>query len=147
MSSCFNLLCVSFLVLFSLYSVSGLMCWTCDSLHDSKCSDPFNNHSMPMVDCKQVRLDTYPNLRGTMCRKIRQKVYGKWRYYRSCAFLGEPGIGNDERYCLMRTGTNNIFTEYCTCNTRDGCNSASLMSISLFSFLPVTTLFYFKRLL
>ena len=23
---------------------------------------------------------------------------GEWRYFRSCAFLGEPGVGNDERY-------------------------------------------------
>ena len=25
-------------------------------------------------------------------------VNGEWRYFRSCAFLGEPGVGNDERF-------------------------------------------------
>lgn len=49
------------------------MCWHCDSLHDPKCMDPFDNHSMPMKDCKLEKLPTYPNVRGTMCRKIRQK--------------------------------------------------------------------------
>lgn len=65
-----------------------------------------------------------------MCRKIRQKVNGEWRYFRSCAYLGEPGIEGDERFCLMRTGTYNIFMEYCTCNSKDGCNAASLFSVS-----------------
>lgn len=52
-------------------------------------------------------------------------VHGEWKFFRSCAFMGEPGIGGDERFCLMRTGTYNIFMEYCTCNSKDGCNLAS----------------------
>ena len=52
-------------------------------------------------------------------------VHGEWRYFRSCAFMGEPGIGKDERFCLMRSGTYNIFMEYCTCNSKDGCNSVN----------------------
>lgn len=40
--------------------------------------------------------------------------------------MGEPGIEGDERFCLMRTGTFNIFMEYCTCNSKDGCNAAGL---------------------
>lgn len=82
-----------------------------------------------------------------MCRKIRQKVHGEWRYvikeayvisrsliffyyplnryFRSCAWMGEPGIEGDERFCLMRTGSYNIFMEYCTCNSKDGCNSSN----------------------
>ncbi|KAL9705635.1 hypothetical protein quinque_009153 [Culex quinquefasciatus] len=60
-----------------------------------------------------------------MCRKIRQKVHGEWRYFRSCAFMGEPGIEGDERFCLMRSGTYNIFMEYCTCNSKDGCNTGA----------------------
>jgi len=51
-------------------------------------------------------------------------VNGEWRYFRSCAYMGEPGIAGDERFCLMRTGTYNIFMEYCTCNSKDGCNSS-----------------------
>lgn len=54
------------------------------------------------------------------------QVHGEWRYFRSCAFMGEPGIHGDERFCLMRTGTFNIFMEYCQCNSKDGCNAAGL---------------------
>lgn len=56
-------------------------------------------------------------------------VNGKWRYHRDCAYLGEPGIGGDERYCLMRTGSYNIFVEICTCVGRDGCNSAPSLQV------------------
>ena len=42
-------------------------------------------------------------------------VNGNWRYIRSCAWLGEPGVGRDERYCIHRSGTYNIHVEYCTC--------------------------------
>ena len=48
-------------------------------------------------------------------------VEGNWRYLRSCAWLGEPGVGSaggytpDERYCIHRSGTYNIHVEYCTC--------------------------------
>lgn len=42
--------------------------------------------------------------------------------------MGEPGIEGDERFCLMRTGTYNIFMEFCTCNSKDGCNSAGLVN-------------------
>ena len=51
-------------------------------------------------------------------------VNGEWRFIRSCAFLGEPGVGNDERYCIHRSGTYNIHVEYCTCRKKDGCNHA-----------------------
>lgn len=40
--------------------------------------------------------------------------------------MGEPGIEGDERFCLMRTGTYNIFVEYCTCNSKDGCNDGAM---------------------
>lgn len=63
-----------------------------------------------------------------MCRKIRQKAHGEWRYFRSCAYMGEPGIEGDERFCLMRTGSYNIFMEYCTCNSKDGCNGAGMFT-------------------
>ncbi|RXG71216.1 hypothetical protein Avbf_08729 [Armadillidium vulgare] len=60
-----------------------------------------------------------------MCRKIRQKVNGQWRFKRDCARLGEPGVGGDERYCIYRSGTYNIHMEYCTCDDKDGCNTSS----------------------
>lgn len=62
-------------------------------------------------------------------------VNGEWRYFRSCAYMGEPGIVGDERFCLMRTGTFNIFMEYCTCNSKDGCNTAALPAPKLLTVL------------
>lgn len=108
----------------------GIKCWDCRSDADPKCSDPFDNKTFAITDCRQQNLDFLPDARATMCRKIRQKVHGVWRYIRGCAFLGEPGIQGDERFCLMRTGTYNIFMEYCTCNTKDGCNSGESKMVS-----------------
>ncbi|XP_026292986.1 uncharacterized protein LOC113217342 [Frankliniella occidentalis] len=108
-----------------LSSVLAIKCWDCRSDADPKCADPFDNSTVPITDCRTLgNLDHLPGVRPTMCRKIRQKVNGEWRYFRSCAYMGEPGIQGDERFCLMRTGTYNIFMEYCTCNSKDGCNSA-----------------------
>lgn len=69
---------------------------------------------------KQPQLKT-----ATMCRKIRQKIHGNWRTIRDCAFLGSPGEGTgNEHNCLYRRGTYDIYLEYCTCNSKDGCNDA-----------------------
>ncbi|XP_011305606.1 uncharacterized protein [Fopius arisanus] len=109
----------------------SIKCWVCRSDRDPKCADPFDNTTVPITDCStQDRLEHLPDVKPTMCRKIRQKVYGQWTYFRSCAYLGEPGLDRDERFCLMRTGSYNIFMEYCTCNTKDGCNSGTSFSIS-----------------
>uniref|UniRef100_A0A034WML7 Uncharacterized protein n=1 Tax=Bactrocera dorsalis TaxID=27457 RepID=A0A034WML7_BACDO len=107
----------------------AIKCWDCRSDNDPKCGNPFDNSSLVITDCAQEpELQHLPGVRPTMCRKIRQKMHGEWRYFRSCAYMGEPGIEGDERYCLMRTGSYNIFMEYCTCNSKDGCNVASLLS-------------------
>ncbi|CAK9802157.1 hypothetical protein ANTQUA_LOCUS3161 [Anthophora quadrimaculata] len=112
----------------------AIKCWVCRSDSDPKCADPFDNTTVPITDCKQEPdLQHLPGVRPTMCRKIRQKVNGVWRYFRSCAYMGEPGINGDERFCLMRTGTYNIFMEYCTCNSKDGCNTASSIGGNLFA--------------
>ena len=112
---------------------TGIKCWVCRSLEDPKCADPFDNTSTPFFDCATFpQVAHLPGVKATMCRKIRQKVNGEWRYIRSCARLGEPGIGGDERYCLQRSGTFNIHIESCTCNSKDGCNHASsLMPFNL----------------
>ncbi|CAH1098479.1 unnamed protein product [Psylliodes chrysocephalus] len=109
----------------------SIKCWDCRSDADPKCSDPFDNTTFAITDCATLKeLDYLKGVLPTMCRKIRQKVNGVWKYIRSCAYLGEPGIAGDERFCLMRTGTYNIFMEYCTCNTKDGCNTSSHLRIS-----------------
>ncbi|XP_042148622.1 uncharacterized protein LOC8027134 [Ixodes scapularis] len=104
---------------------AAIKCWECKSHADPRCADPFDNTSLPISECAARKLPHYPNLQATMCRKTRQKVYGNWRFIRSCAFLGTPGEGTyDENYCLMRTGTYDVFVETCTCNSKDGCNAA-----------------------
>ncbi|XP_019871862.1 uncharacterized protein LOC109600192 [Aethina tumida] len=118
-------------LIFAVKEASGIKCWDCRSDADPKCSDPFDNTTFAITDCKKLEPLSYlPGAYPTMCRKIRQKVHGVWKYIRSCAYLGEPGIQGDERFCLMRTGTYNIFMEYCTCNTKDGCNTSSNIHIS-----------------
>lgn len=46
----------------------------CRSDSDPKCSDPFDNSTVPITDCNHEKdLQHLPNIRPTMCRKIRQK--------------------------------------------------------------------------
>ncbi|XP_014214431.1 uncharacterized protein LOC106643705 [Copidosoma floridanum] len=135
------------IVLFVFFVGKGLSikCWKCRSDTDPKCADPFDNTSFPISDCANEKsLSHLPDAKSTMCRKIRQKVNGEWRYFRSCAFMGEPGIGGDERFCLMRTGTYNIFIEYCTCNSKDGCNTASGQRWNMFLLFGGTALVVIK---
>lgn len=128
----FRILFAALFVLCCIQQGLTIKCWVCRSDQDPKCADPFDNRTVPITDCKQEpELEHLEGVRPTMCRKIRQKVNGVWRYFRSCAYMGEPGIAGDERFCLMRTGTYNIFMEYCTCNSKDGCNTASFNHGSL----------------
>nr|ATU82770.1 secreted Mys2-like protein [Pristhesancus plagipennis] len=131
-------------ILAACHEAFAIKCWVCRSDSDPKCADPFDNSTVPITDCKEEPdLPHLPGVRPTMCRKIRQKVNGEWRYFRSCAYLGEPGIERDERFCLMRTGTYNIFMEYCTCNSKDGCNSAvSLLSSTILVAISCLSLNY-----
>uniref|UniRef100_A0A1Y9IVK8 Uncharacterized protein n=1 Tax=Anopheles minimus TaxID=112268 RepID=A0A1Y9IVK8_9DIPT len=129
------------LLTFGVQMGSAIKCWECRSDSDPKCADPFDNSTLSITDCKQVELKEHlPEAQATMCRKIRQKVHGEWRYFRSCAFMGEPGIEGDERFCLMRSGTYNIFMEYCTCNSKDGCNTASLRTPTVLTVLGALVL-------
>ncbi|OTF73728.1 hypothetical protein BLA29_003774 [Euroglyphus maynei] len=124
--------------------VLSIKCWVCHSDSDPKCADPFDNNTLPIKDCREVKRthlfedespyetllrkdeQKQPQLKtATMCRKIRQKIHGNWRTIRDCAFLGSPGEGTgNEHNCLYRRGTYDIYLEYCTCNSKDGCNDA-----------------------
>ncbi|XP_026321475.1 uncharacterized protein LOC113231389 [Hyposmocoma kahamanoa] len=126
---CHKIVLCSLIVLVVARYALGIKCWNCRSNTDPKCADPFDNSTMPITDCKKEKGFVHlPGVKPSMCRKIRQKVNGEWRYFRDCAYLGEVGIQGDERFCLMRTGTYNIFIEYCTCNSKDGCNSSHLIT-------------------
>lgn len=122
------------------FKAYAIKCWNCRSDSDPKCGDPFDNSSFPILDCNsEPELEHLPGVRPTMCRKIRQKSQGEWRYFRSCAYMGEPGIEGDERFCLMRTGSYNIFMEYCTCNAKDGCNGGNDLTPNRFVAVAVST--------
>ncbi|CAL1287610.1 unnamed protein product [Larinioides sclopetarius] len=122
----------------------GIKCWVCRSDADPRCVDPFDNTTIPIFDCDTMKLPQYPGLKATMCRKIRQKVYGNWRFIRTCAFLGTPGEGTgNENHCTMRTGTYNVYFETCTCNSKDGCNGAVSLRMSCATLL-LTLLLIFK---
>lgn len=127
LQTCILALCVFIMCL--LHQAESIKCWVCRSDLDPRCVDPFDNTTLPIYDCAVERLSHIPDVRATMCRKVRQKVYGNWRFIRSCAFLGSPGEGTgNENYCTMRTGTYNVFVETCTCNSKDGCNAATGVS-------------------
>uniref|UniRef100_A0A1A9VA75 Uncharacterized protein n=1 Tax=Glossina austeni TaxID=7395 RepID=A0A1A9VA75_GLOAU len=124
-----NNLLLALLALFLFKTAESIKCWECRSDSDPKCADPFDNSTLVITDCSlEPELKHLPGVKATMCRKIRQKAHGEWRYFRSCAYMGEPGIEGDERFCLMRTGSYNIFMEYCTCNSKDGCNGAGIFT-------------------
>ncbi|XP_054721061.1 uncharacterized protein LOC129230671 [Uloborus diversus] len=123
-------LCTLYL-LYLLDTVGAIKCWVCRSDADPRCVDPFDNTTIPIFDCDTAKLEQFPGLKASMCRKIRQKVHGDWRFIRTCAFLGSPGEGTgNENYCTMRTGTYNVFMETCTCNSKDGCNDAMTIRLS-----------------
>ncbi|KAK3891197.1 hypothetical protein Pcinc_004912 [Petrolisthes cinctipes] len=115
-----------FVLLTVITATHGIKCWFCNSMLDPFCRDPFDNSTANPKDCSIAEeLSHLPNVPATMCRKIRMKVNGHWRFKRDCARLGEAGVGGDTRYCIYRSGTFNIHMEYCTCNDKDGCNSVS----------------------
>ncbi|CAG7828455.1 unnamed protein product [Allacma fusca] len=143
-----NLLVV-FVVVTCMGATLSIKCWVCNSKYDIGCADPFDNSSFPISDCNSAE-NLKPHLGdvpATMCRKMVQKVKGEWRYIRSCAFLGEPGIGGDGRFCKRSlTGTYDIYIEDCTCISKDGCNKSISLNasvvVSLFCILLVLLVKY-----
>jgi hypothetical protein len=55
-----------------------------------------------------------------LCRKTVQKVYGKTRVVRGCGYLTDD---RDDKECVKRSGTHDVFAVYCACTT-DLCNDA-----------------------
>lgn len=74
-----------FYVILSVYCIK---CWDCRSDSDPKCGDPFDNSTVPITDCSQARpLEHIPDVKATMCRKIRQK--GKSIYCLKVSYLNK----------------------------------------------------------
>ncbi|CAG0923806.1 unnamed protein product, partial [Notodromas monacha] len=108
----------------------SIKCYECNSFTDPRCADPFDNRSFPQTDCKHKRMDHLGDKEPESCRKTRQKVDGQWRFIRSCAFVDNPGLDGDERYCRILEGTFNIHVEHCECKGKEGCNAAHSLSPS-----------------
>ncbi|KAG4065026.1 hypothetical protein HA402_004149, partial [Bradysia odoriphaga] len=119
-----------FVLAFCVKNGISIKCWECSSQGHPGCADEFDNSTQYITDCDQIPgLYHLSGVRPSMCRRIRQKVNGEWRYIRSCAYMrDESSIVVDDISCLMRTGANNLVMEYCTCNHKDGCNSSTLAS-------------------
>jgi len=116
-------------------SGQSIHCWDCNSAYDPRCNDPFDNHSIALVDCNQL---SYPHLEvkvATLCRKTMQKVNGKERVIRSCGWLNSSheDSGNS---CFQRTGSAEVFVTHCTCST-DGCNTATTLPVMINSVMGV----------
>lgn len=150
----FVLFCCPFILLGHLFEpVDAIKCYVCQSNVDPKCADPFDNMTLSITDCDAyprqdlairseydlveektssifalfpIQSSNPTTLRATVCRKIRQKVNGEWRTLRGCGYLTEQlnSFDGPINACKMRHGTYDIFMESCTCNTKDGCNSA-----------------------
>lgn len=59
----------------NLYAIgASIKCWSCRSDSDPKCADPFDNTTVPIIDCNQKEAPGHlEGVKSTMCRKIRQK--------------------------------------------------------------------------
>lgn len=114
-------------------NVCALKCWNCQSSIDPKCADPFDNTTLPIVDCDaMLRTDGSDN-RQLICRKIRQKVNGEWRTSRSCGYLDDDFY---EGKCIVQRSSD-IFMEICSCKGKEGCNGAMNLVLTSGSFLTL----------
>ncbi|CRL03898.1 CLUMA_CG017020, isoform A [Clunio marinus] len=113
----------SVILIFGIKGSTALMCYHCNSAYDPRCEDPFNSFSIATVNCSTLPLPekTDPNGNAyeyTLCRKTSQKVYGKVRVVRDCGYLHD---GREDKDCVKRSGTHDVYALYCAC-TSDLCN-------------------------
>ena len=132
--------CVAVLLMFFVNQGTGLKCHQCSSKTDPDCDDPFYyEEDNPGVVTTQKYLAECPADDGneyTLCRKIIQNVHGESRVNRSCGWEKE-----ETRDCYLTV----LELEYafvCQC-FEDGCNSASMFSLSLAGIVSTITLTYF----
>lgn len=122
------------LLLFCLVdSGAGLMCYQCNSYEKALCADPFffddgtaksgKEFLLPCPPDEPAKEDGTP-AKNYFCRKIYQNVRGEERVIRSCGW--EDHAKDKECYSTVLEEYN---TYVCKC-TEDGCNSASMFSVS-----------------
>lgn len=115
----------AFVLFLNIQSGESLHCWDCNSAYDPRCGDPFDNHSIALVDCSQMSYSHLSVKEATLCRKTTQRVQGKLRVVRSCGWLNSTHE-DDGRSCFQRSGSQDVYLTHCTC-FGDGCNGTSAL--------------------
>ncbi|XP_045466117.1 uncharacterized protein LOC123674971 [Harmonia axyridis] len=100
----------------------SLKCWVCCSEADPECAEPFNNSTFQLMNCHRRRSDGTSDPRPSLCTLIRQRVDGRWQYIRSCGVQDDLKVQKDDMVCKTRNYPGDVIIEYCTCNSKDGCN-------------------------
>ena len=67
---------------------------------------------MPSMGCAAQDNPIFLHLHAISNIFSLSSVNGEWRYFRSCAFLGEPGVGNDERF--VQNSFSSCFVRLCS---------------------------------
>jgi len=130
--------CVGVLLMMLVQQGAGLKCHQCSSKTDPDCDDPFYYEDNPGVVKTEKYLAECPADDGneyTLCRKIFQNVRGEQRVIRSC------GWEKDENKDCYSTVLEEYNTYVCQC-FEDGCNSASMLSLSVVGVISTVALTY-----
>jgi len=117
---------------------SGIQCHQCSSHEHVKCGDPFYSPDTPKVPITTEYLKDCPNDgKEYYCRKIYQNVRGVERVIRGCGW-------EEQKKDCYSTVLEEYNTYVCKC-TEDGCNSASLSSISSLAVVSTLALAYLMQ--
>lgn len=129
-----TLITIALAFFFMVPSAESLHCWDCNSGYDPRCADPFDNHSIALVDCSQISYSHLNVKEATLCRKTTQTVNGKLRVIRSCGWLNSTHE-DDGKSCFQRSGSQDVYITHCTCFS-DGCNGSSSIVGSALTMIP-----------
>jgi len=132
--------CVAVLLMMIFNQGTGLQCHQCSSKTDPDCDDPFFYEDNPGVVKTEKYLKECPADDGndySLCRKIYQNVRGESRVIRSCGWEKDESRDSD----CYSTVLEEYNTYVCQC-FEDGCNSASMLSLSMAGVVSTIALTY-----
>nr|AKK22142.1 Ly-6/neurotoxin 1 [Locusta migratoria] len=103
-----------------------LRCYTCSTVANKNCGDPFNKSYVPMTDCQSVGVTGAQPKEVPVCKKVKQRVNnGDLQTVRSCAWV------KPEEPCPPSPSGAYIREEECSTCTSDLCNAATAFSPAL----------------